>query len=304
MTFFDFMTKFPTEKAVIKYFLKIRYNDVLICPHCGSKVRVQHRNDNLKLCNCHNCNNTFSPFKNTIFEKSSTDLRKWFYAIHLFLNSKKGISGLQLQREIGVTYKTAWRMLKQIRSAMGNTDMTKAFEAMVEIDEAYIGGKPRKKNNQIHGTAKRGKGTKKTPVIGVKERSTNRVYAKVTLPDENGKKLTGKQLFNVLDSVCKDNATVYTDDYHGYGFLDDEARNPGKLIHIVVNHSAGQYSAGAGINTNGIESFWAILKRGILGIYHHVSVKYLQNYVNEFCFRQNNGTSSFDTLLKQGIFAA
>ena len=108
MTFFDFMIKFPTEKAVVKYFLKIRYNDVLICPHCGSKVRVQHRNDNLKLCNCHNCNNTFSPFKNTIFEKSSTDLRKWFYAIHLFLNSKKGISGLQLQREIGVTYKTAW----------------------------------------------------------------------------------------------------------------------------------------------------------------------------------------------------
>ena len=144
MTFFDFMIKFPTEKAVIKYFLKIRYNDVLICPHCSSKVRVQHRSDNLKLCNCHNCNNTFSPFKNTIFEKSSTDLRKWFYAIHLFLNSKKGISGLQLQREIGVTYKTAWRMLNQIRSAMGNSDMTKAFEAMVEIDEAYIGGKPRK----------------------------------------------------------------------------------------------------------------------------------------------------------------
>ena len=195
-------------------------------------------------------------------------------------------------------------MLKQIRSAMGNTDMTKAFEAMVEIDEAYIGGKPRKQNNQIHGTAKRGKGTKKTPVIGVKERSSNRVYAKVALPNEKGQKLTGKQLFNVLDSVCKDKTTVFTDDYYGYGFLDDETRNPGKLIHIVVNHSAGQYSAGPGINTNGIESFWAILKRGILGIYHHVSVKYLQNYVNEFCFRQNNGTSSFDTLLQQGVFAA
>lgn len=195
-------------------------------------------------------------------------------------------------------------MLKQIRSAMGNTDMTKAFEAMVEIDEAYIGGKPRKQNNQIHGTAKRGKGTKKTPVIGVKERSSNRVYAKVALPNEKGQKLTGKQLFNVLDSVCKDKTTVFTDDYYGYGFLDDETRNPRKLVHIVVNHSAGQYSAGPGINTNGIESFWAILKRGILGIYHHVSIKYLQEYVNEFCFRQNNGTSSFDTLLQQGVFTA
>ncbi|WP_308511035.1 transposase [uncultured Treponema sp.] len=134
MTFFDFMEKFPTEKSVIEYFLKVRYNNALVCPHCGSKVHVQHRSDKLKLCNCHNCKNTFSPFKNTIFEKSSTDLRKWFYAVHLFLNSKKGISGLQLQREIGVTYKTAWRMLKQIRSAMGNVDMSKAFEAMVEID--------------------------------------------------------------------------------------------------------------------------------------------------------------------------
>lgn len=303
MTFFDFMIKFPTEKAVIKYFLKIRYNDVLICPHCGSKVRVQHRNDNLKLCNCHNCNNTFSPFKNTIFEKSSTDLRKWFYAIHLFLNSKKGISGLQLQREIGVTYKTAWRMLKQIRSAMGNTDMTKAFEAMVEIDETYIGGKPRKMNGETE-PSKRGRGTKKTPVVGVKERSSSHVFAKVALPNAEGKKLTGKQLFNILDSVCKKDATVLTDDFTGYNFMNHESTNKNNYYRISVNHSESIYSLGNGLHTNGIESFWALLKRGILGIYHHVSVDYLQEYVNEFCFRQNNGTSSFDVLLKQGIFAA
>ena len=241
MTFFDFMTKFPTEKAVIKYFLKIRYNDVLICPHCGSKVRVQYRNDNLKLCNCHNCNNTFSPFKNTIFEKSSTDLRKWFYAIHLFLNSKKGISGLQLQREIGVTYKTAWRMLKQIRSAMGNTDMSKAFEAMVEIDETYIGGKPRKMNGETE-PSKRGRGTKKTPVVGVKERSSNHVFAKVALPNEEGKKLTGKQLFNILDSVCKKDATVLTDDFTGYNFMNHESTNKNNYYRISVNHSESIYS--------------------------------------------------------------
>lgn len=303
MTFFDFMTKFPTEKAVIKYFLKIRYNDVLICPHCGSKVRVQHRNDNLKLCNCHNCNNTFSPFKNTIFEKSSTDLRKWFYAIHLFLNSKKGISGLQLQREIGVTYKTAWRMLKQIRSAMGNTDMSKAFEAMVEIDETYIGGKPRKMNGETE-PSKRGRGTKKTPVVGVKERSSSHVFAKVALPNAEGKKLTGKQLFNILDSVCKKDATVLTDDFTGYNFMNHESTNKNNYYRISVNHSESIYSLGNGLHTNGIESFWALLKRGILGIYHHVSVDYLQEYVNEFCFRQNNGTSSFDVLLRQGIFVA
>lgn len=304
MTFFQFMKKFSTEEAVMDYFINIRYGETAVCPHCGKITKVYRRKDAPKLFICTNCNNHFSIFKNTIFEKSSTDLRKWFYAVHLFLNSKKGISGLQLQREIGVTYKTAWRILKQIRSAMGNVDMSKAFEAMVEIDEAYIGGKPRKENNQIHGTAKRGKGTKKTPVIGVKECGTSHVYAKVTLPDENGKKLTGEQLFYVLDTVCKNDAIVLTDDYSGYGFLDDEKRNPNNYIHISVNHSLGQYSAGKGINTNGIESFWALLKRGILGIYHHVSVKHLQDYVNEFCFRQNNGAGGFDELIRQGVFAA
>lgn len=157
MTFSDFNKKFPTEKSIISYFVSVRYGKKVRCNHCGKEINIYHRKGNPKLFQCTNCHNHFSIFKGTIFEKSSTDLRKWFYAIHLFLNSKKGISGLQFQREIGVTYKTAWRMLRMIRSAIGNTDMTKAFSAMVEIDEAYIGGKPRKKNNQVHGTAKRGK---------------------------------------------------------------------------------------------------------------------------------------------------
>lgn len=303
MTFFQFMNKFSTEEAVMDYFINIRYGETVICPHCGKITKVYRRKDAPKLFICANCDNHFSIFKNTIFEKSSTDLRKWFYAIHLFLNSKKGISGLQLQREIGVTYKTAWRMLKQIRSAMGNTDMSKAFEAMVEIDETYIGGKPRKMNGETE-PSKRGRGTKKTPVVGVKERSSSHVFAKVALPNEEGKKLTGKQLFNILDSLCKKDATVLTDDFRGYNFMNHKNTNKNNYYRISVNHSESIYSLGNGLHTNGIESFWALLKRGILGIYHHVSVDYLQEYVNEFCFRQNNGTSSFDVLLKQGIFAA
>ena len=115
----------------------------------------------------------FSPFTNTIFEKSRTDLRKWFYAIPLLLNDKKGISGCQLQREIGVTYKTAWRMLRLIREAMGNNDMSKTFGCLVEVDKTYIGGKPRKGNVQFDTNgnvvakpkSKRGRGTNKTPVV-------------------------------------------------------------------------------------------------------------------------------------------
>jgi transposase-like protein len=184
MTFFEFDKKFPTEKSVIDYFLHIRYNNTLVCPHCGSMVKVYRYRSRAKVCKCTACNNTFSIFSNTIFEKSSTDLRKWFYAIHLFLNGKKGISGCQLQRELGVTYKTAWRMLKQIRTAMGNTDMRKSFEAFVEIDETYVGGKPRKENTWIDKDgvivpsakepSKRGRGTDKTPVIGVRERSSGK----------------------------------------------------------------------------------------------------------------------------------
>jgi transposase-like protein len=145
MTFIELMKKFPTEKSVVDYFINIRYPNGICCNHCGS-TRVYDRDNNIKLFDCPDCKNSFSPFKGTIFEKSSTDLRKWMFAIHLFLNGKKGISGLQLQREIGVTYKTAWRMLQQIRLAMGNAENQELFDTIVEIDETYVGGKPRKSN--------------------------------------------------------------------------------------------------------------------------------------------------------------
>ena len=147
MNFIRFNRMFPTEEKVIQYFIKKRYPGGVRCNHCGSEKVYQRRNTP-KAFSCNGCHNPFSIFKDTIFEKSNTDLRKWFYAIHLMLNSKKGISGLQLKREIGVTYKTAWRMLKQIRMAMGNKKPDIFFDAIVEIDETYVGGKPRKKNER------------------------------------------------------------------------------------------------------------------------------------------------------------
>jgi transposase-like protein len=311
MTFLDFNKRFPTEKAAIDHFVEVRYKGMLTCPHCGAIVKVYRYRERAKVCHCKNCNDSFSPFTNTIFENSSTDMRKWFYAIHLFLNAKKGVSASNIQREVGVTYKTAWRMLQQIRIAMGNEKDAKAFEAIVEVDETYVGGRPRRDNvrldtegNPILGVkepSKRGRGTSKTPVVGVKERESGNVYAKVMLPDEAGKKLTGKQLLEVIEAACKEGATVISDDFKGYWILDDKRCK--KYVHLTVNHSLGEFSAGNGVHTNNIENFWSIVKRGHHGVYHSWSVKYLQRYIDEFCFRANHrkDVGAFDTLLRQSV---
>ena len=254
----------------------------------------------IKVFDCNDCHNTFSPFKDTIFEKSSTDLRKWMYAIHMFLNGKKGISGYQLQREVGVTYKTAWRMLQQIRRAMGSQEPDAFIDTIIEIDETYVGGKPRKKNedgNNHDKNNKRGRGTKKMPVVGVIDRENKKIYARVAMPNKDGQQLTGKQLLEILRKVCEKDSKnlVMTDEFKGYNILDKE-----NILHLRVDHQ--QMFSDGFIHTNNIESFWATLKRGIYGIYHHVSVKYLQRYVNEFCFRYNNRkTDMFGVILKQSI---
>ncbi len=304
MTFMELMTRFPTEESVIEYFLAVRYPHGVCCNHCGS-IKVYQETKRKKVFSCNDCNSTFSPFKNTIFEKSSTDLRKWMYAIHLFLNGKKGISGLQLQREIGVTYKTAWRMLQQIRLAMGNAENKEFFDTIVEIDETYVGGKPRKNNDRDDDTpkgigtgAKRGRGTSKTPVVGVIDRNNKKVFAKIAMPNAEGKKLTAKQLIDILKVVSKqeNNNTIMSDEFRGY---DPLSKN--NFVHLRVDHTKA-FSDHKGTHTNNIESFWATLKRGIYGIYHHVSVDYMQRYVDEFCFRYNNrGNDMFEMVLKQSV---
>ena len=299
MNFFEFLEKFPTELAVIQHFIKVRYGESVACHHCGS-LAVYQKRQRPKVFHCADCLNTFSIFKNTIFENSSTDLRKWMYAIHLFLNGKKGISGYQLMREIGVTYKTAWRMLKQIRLAMGNTDNQEFIDTIVEIDECYLGGKPRKDNHHNDDNdddkPKRGRGTKKTPVVGVLDRDGKKIHAKVAKPDKDGKKLTGKQLLEIINQAVKNPCMLITDEFSGYRNLSRTHH-----LHLQINHQEA-FASGV-VHTNNIESFWATLKRGVMGIYHHVSVKHMQDYVNEFCFRYNNRSNenTFDLVLKQGV---
>jgi transposase-like protein len=319
-TSMNFFEQFPTEREAIEYFLKIRYQGLLTCPHCGSIDYVYRNKGNLKLVQCHTCNNSFSPFTGTMFEKTHTDMRIWFYAINqLGINARKGISALQLQRDIAMYlgeklgYRTVWRMLHQIREAMGNVRLKKDFDCIVEIDEAYIGGKPRKQNAWVKpdGTLvprkypkknKRGRGTDKTPVAGIRERNTGRVYLQVMLPDKEGKKLTGKQLLEGIAKTCKEGAIVMTDEFKSYGILD---KKDSKYIRFSVNHKKGEYCSHKNpeVHTNGIESVWALVKRAYRGTYHHYSVKYMQKYVDEVAFRQSNKDNPlvFEAVLEQAV---
>lgn len=207
------------------------------------------------------------------------------YAIHLLLNGKKGISGLQLQREIGGGYKTSWRILNRIRVAM-KQEGSEFMGCIIEIDETYVGGKPRKNGTgkNIDKNVKRGRGTNKIPVIGVIDRMYKEVYARVALPNKESKKLTGKQLMEVLDTVVKTPSSILTDEFRSYNILKST-----KHMHFKIDHSKEYVDKNdPNLHTNNIESFWATLKRGVYGIYHHISAKYLQNYVDEFCFRYNN----------------
>lgn len=303
MDFQEFQKKFRSENKVIEYFIKTAYPEGLHCRFCGSD-KVYQRKKTPKVFDCGLCGRSFSIFKDTIFEKTTTDLRKWMYAIHLFLNAKKGISALQLQREIKVTYKTAWRILKQIRKAMSRAPYQKFVNTILEIDETYIGGKPRKSNKKDDepkgGGLKRGRGTDKTPIVGIVSRDDNKVYAKVAVPNKKGQKLTGQQLIKILTKVALDSNKniVISDEFRGYNKLGKT-----RFLHLRIDHT--KMYADDLIHVNTVESFWAIVKRAVYGIYHRISVKYLQEYINEFSFRFNNRNidQSFDLLLKQAVLS-
>lgn len=161
MTLLEFMDKFPNQEDAYDYFVKIVYPQDIVCPHCGAIKEIYRRKKRYKMFKCRSCNNEFSVLKDTIFERTTTDLRLWFYAIWQILSSRKGYSALQLQRQTGVTYKTAWRMLQQIIIAMTN-EIPKPFKGINEMDETYVGGKEKVKyvNGEfIH--PKKGRGTTK-----------------------------------------------------------------------------------------------------------------------------------------------
>ncbi len=272
MNIIQIINKFPTQEHCVKHIEAVRWQGKPKCPYCRSNKHTVMSKESRYHCNT--CNTSYSVTVGTIFHRTHLPLQKWFLAITLILNAKKGISSRQLARDLEVTKDTAWSMQMRVRKAMNQYG--ELLRGIVEMDETYIGGKDKNKHADKK-THKRGRGTDKTPVVGMAERD-GKVKARVQSKD----KLKSKNLKRIVHAnIDKEHAILMTDDYKGYSPMH-------KIIaHHVVNHSAGQYVDGDA-HTNTIECFWALLKRGIVGQYHQVSKKYLNKYIDEFCFRYNN----------------
>ncbi len=263
--------QFPTQKDCIKHLEIVRWKGTPVCPYCKSKNQTPLPKENRYHCN--SCNTSFSVTVGTIFHKTKIDLQKWFLAVSLVLNAKKGYSARQLGRDIDVTKDTAWRVFMQIRKSF--VEQHELMTGIVEADETYVGGK--NKNRHEHKKTKGGQGRggdDKTPVIGLLQREGKVVAKKAT--DVSRKTLQGFIYENV-----ETGSTINTDEWRSYTGLST------KFNHLVVAHGKGQFVSG-NTHTNTLEGFWSLFKRGIVGQYHQISAKHLDRYVDEFCFRYNN----------------
>jgi transposase-like protein len=267
---FQLFQKFPDVESARKYLESRLWPKGTTCPSCQKTDRIGVRKDGFY--RCHACKLDFTVRTGTIFERSHVPLHKWVYAMYLLVTSRKGISSLQLGKEIGITQKSAWFVLQRLREACGN-DLT-MLRGIVEVDETYLGGLEFNKHmkDRIYGD----QGVpKKTVVVGMRERGGR---TKAVLPET----VSSASLEKAIRDNVEPGSTIHTDEFMAY-------RRVGKSFnHGTVNHIKGEYSKN-GITTNGVESVFAVLKRGLHGVYHHASKKHMGRYVDEFTFRLNDG---------------
>lgn len=262
---------FPDDATCLDWLFRRFFPDGMPhCEKCGKKTK-HHRVASRPSYSCDYCGHHVHPTADTIFHKSPTPLTTWFYAVYLMASTRCGISAKQIERETGVTYKTAWRMFKQIRSML--EEETNPFGGPeshgVEMDETYYGGR-RKGYIGRPGSGDK----KKTPIIGVVERS-GRIVAKAAT------NVNAETLTDMVKEYVMPESTVFTDDFSGYDRLSKHG-----YTHHRIKHSEKVYVMG-NIHTNTVEGFWGLFKNGVRGVYHSVGKRYLQTYLNEYSFRFN-----------------
>ena len=286
LTLFDVAAMFCDEAQARRWLEEQRWPDGPVCPHCNSrsvKVGVAHPSMTHR-CNACSHKPMFSVKTGTVMEGSKLAYRAWAVGIYLFSTNIKGVSSMRLHRELGITQKSAWFMLARLRKAYEAS--IGPFSGAVEVDETYIGGLEKNKHASKKLRAGRG-AVGKTAVVGVKERETGQVVARVT------RDTTGRTLKAFVEQHTEADALVHTDEARAYQGLNRR--------HETVAHSVGEYVRGQA-HTNGMESFWSLLKRGFEGTFHKISPKHLDRYVTEFVGRHN--VRNWDTIAQMaGIVA-
>ena len=292
MELIEITKKLNTQRRCIKHLEKLRWDNKPICAYCGSE-RITGLKKELRH-HCNSCNKSFSVLVGTVFESSNLPLPKWFIAISLILNAKKGISSLQLSRHIKVNKDTAWYVQKRLREAMSNKNDT-LLNGIVEADETYIGGdvknKHLKERKALKASGKVKTGTiHKTPVLGLLSRKGRIKTQVVTQTD-------GKTLKPIIRNKVDRKSIIVSDGFGAYYGLEKEYTG-----HQVINHHQDEYVRGQ-YHTNNIEGFWSLVKRGIVGQYHKITKKYLQHYLDEFSFKYNfkHKENIFDFLLYNAV---
>jgi transposase-like protein len=287
MNIIQIYKNFPTQQDCINHLENVRWNNEPVCPYCKSKKQSPMAKENRYHCN--NCNTSYSVMVGTIFENTKLDFQKWFLAISLVLNAKKGISSRQLSRDIEVTKDTAWYMLMRIRKAF--VEYGDLLEGIIEADETYVGGKNKNRHADKKTKGGQGRGGEdKTAVAGLLQRNGKVIAKKV-------KDVSGKTLKSFIKENVKTDSTIMTDEWKSYNGLSLNYN------HSVVKHNIGEYVNGD-IYTNTLEGFWSLLKRGIVGQFHYVTPKHINKYINEFCFRYNNRNNDniFELTLQKALY--